>query len=311
MDGLFKVNEFMDEVVQLYHKGLNPGVKIGWINLDELYRVVLGQMTVITGLPQSGKSEVLDAIMVKLAITYGYKFAVFSPENWPITTHFIKIAEKFIGKPFKAKGDIDGMTHEEIERSIKWVTKHFIFMYPDEKNVNLSDLLLLAQEAVDIYKIQGFVLDPWNEIEHKRPSALSETEYISQALGWIRRFSRKNYVHTWIVAHPTKLRRNDNGSYDCPDPYSISGSAHWRNKPDMCITVHRPNPLLDCVEIHVQKVRFKWCGRLGMGKLVYDPITGLLTDDCMPPKVTYYGKPKELPKTSYMAEPDDNETCLL
>jgi twinkle protein len=67
------------------------------------------------------------------------------------------------------------------------------------------------------------------------------------------------------------------GMYPVPKPYDVAGSAHWRNKADNCVTVHRPNATDfkdKTVEIHIQKIRFKENGRLGMAVLNYDYITG-------------------------------------
>jgi twinkle protein len=56
----------------------------------------------------------------------------------------------------------------------------------------------------------------------------------------------------------------------------ISGSQHWWNKADCCLTVWRNNdePMSEDVEIHIQKVRFKHIGRPGMVILTYDRVTG-------------------------------------
>jgi twinkle protein len=77
----------------------------------------------------------------------------------------------------------------------------------------------------------------------------------------------------WVVAHPTKLKKLDNGGYPPPTPYDISGSAHWRNKPDNCITVYRDMESND-VDVHIQKVRFKEIGKIGKATLRYDVATG-------------------------------------
>jgi twinkle protein len=52
---------------------------------------------VITGTPNSGKSEWLDALLVNLAKQGGWHFVIFSPENWPLELHHAKIIEKYIG----------------------------------------------------------------------------------------------------------------------------------------------------------------------------------------------------------------------
>jgi twinkle protein len=124
--------------------------------------------------------------------------------------------------------------------------------------------------------IRGIVIDPWNELEHAPPPGLTETIYTGQVLRHVRQFASQHGVHVWIVAHPQKLyREKDTGNYPLPSLYNISGSANWRNKADNGIVLwrdfadaHKP------VEVHVQKVRFRQIGRLGMAKLLYQAPTG-------------------------------------
>ena len=130
----------------------------------------------------------------------------------------------------------------------------------------------------------GVVLDPWNTLEHLRPSNLSETEYISAALTGLTQWTRTANLHLWVVAHPAKIYKDTTtGKRSVPTPYDIAGSAHWYNKADNIICVHRDqaegNPL---VQVWVQKVRFKHIGRVGGVELRYDRITGRYSD----PKAT-------------------------
>jgi twinkle protein len=119
------------------------------------------------------------------------------------------------------------------------------------------------------------VVDPWNELDHQRPAGLTETEYISQSLTKIRYFARKHGVHVWVVAHPAKLEKDGKGNYPVVRPYDISGSAHWYNKADNCISVWRNlQETKDPVQVHVQKIRFKSIGRIGRVLFDYDITTG-------------------------------------
>jgi twinkle protein len=87
-------------------------------------------------------------------------------------------------------------------------------------------------------------------------------------------------VHVWVVAHPQKLYRKDDGSYPVPTPYDISGSAHWRNKADNCVTVWRDERDPDSpVQIHVQKIRFREVGSPGMADLRFNRLNGRYTDN--------------------------------
>ena len=42
-----------------------------------------------------------------------------------------------------------------------------------------------------------------------------------------------------IVAHPTKLPKNNDGAYSPPTAYDISGASHWSNQSDCILTIHR------------------------------------------------------------------------
>jgi twinkle protein len=91
-------------------------------------------------------------------------------------------------------------------------------------------------------------------------------------LSKVKRFAQNHGVHIWIVAHPTKLPR-ENGSLPVPTLYDISGGANWANKADIGVAVHRPGPRAD-TQIVVHKVRFKAVGRPGTVTLRWDGATG-------------------------------------
>lgn len=65
---------------------------------------------------------------------------------------------------------------------------------------------------------------------------MSETEYVSQMLTKIKRFAQHHDVHVWFVAHPRQLR---DWKGQPPTMYDISGSAHFINKADNGLVVHR------------------------------------------------------------------------
>jgi twinkle protein len=188
--------------------------------------------------------------------------------------------EKYIGKPF-SEGFKTRMDREELKIAKQWLDDHFSFLMPDENTLTISSILDLAKILVYRRGIRALVLDPWNEVDHSRPPTMTETEYISQSLTKIRRFARTNNCHIFVVAHPFKMAKTDGKNYPCPSPYDISGSAHWRNKADNCIAVWRdisPENQTCEVEVHVQKIRKKHIGKLGMIKLRYEYSTGIYRD---------------------------------
>ncbi len=261
--------------------GLPKGFDTGWSSLDDYYSVRLGDMAIVTGIPNSGKSEWLDALAVNLSRVHKFKWCIFSPENHPHHLHASKILEKVVGKPFNP-GPTASMSQEEMDKGLHWMYKHFDFL--DQPAEELSPVSIINELKNWTSEIPedipcGVIIDPWNEMDHRRTSGLSETEYISQTLTYFRRYAREANVALYIVAHPMKLQKDKDGNYPCPTPYDISGSAHWRNKADICLTIHRdlmktPN----ITQVHVQKVRFKHIGRVGMVEMRWDRATGRYTD---------------------------------
>lgn len=286
--GAHDVSEYADELKQLYEFGSPRGTSTGWTSVDECYTVRSGDLTVVTGIPNSGKSEWIDALLVNLARNTGWSFGVFSPENHPVPEHIKKIAEKYAGKPFEP-GFNERMTPSEWDMAQSWINQGFTFI--DTEEPSLDAILDIARQLVRRKGIRGLVIDPWNEVEHACPDNMSETSYISQCLSKVRRFARNHGVHVWIVAHPTKLFKDKDGNYPVPSPYDISGSANWRNKADNCITVWRdldPETRDAPVEIHIQKVRHKVVGKIGMAKLRYDRIAGRYFE--MPDVINAYAR---------------------
>lgn len=270
--------ELLSELEQLWRDGgLPSGDKTGWPSVDKFYTVAPGQMTILTGWPSSGKSEWLDAMLIHL-LRQDWRVSVFSPENQPLKVHMTKSLEKITGKPFNP-GPTERMTIEELrDASIKQLSGHISYIEaPEEGSRTAANVIDAATPwlANFVGKKRGLVIDPWNELEHWRPQGLSETEYISQQLSFVRNWARKNAIHVWIVAHPQKMRKED-GTLPVPRPDMIAGSQHWWNKADNAITVWRnmSDPDDPNVDIHIQKVRFKHIGRPGIASLRYDRVTG-------------------------------------
>ncbi len=273
IEGGYTVADFETEILRHYDGDIPRGVTTGWDNVDEHYRVMSGEWTLVTGIPGHGKSEWLDALTINLARVHGWSFGVYSPENQPISYHSEKMLEKVAGKPF-GNGPTERMSKEDVSAGLAFLHQHFHFMLPEYPT--LDTLFDQAQALVRQHGIRGLIIDPWNEIDHVREGNESETDYISRALTKIRRFARKNHVHVWIVAHPTKLQKDKNsGQYPVPTPYDVSGSSHWRNKADNCISMYRHLGMDHMpVELHVQKVRKKVNGKVGMVEMDYDRVTG-------------------------------------
>jgi twinkle protein len=210
-----------------HEHGAPRGISKGWPPMNPHYRVMTGEWTLVTGIPGAGKSEWLDALSVNLARDRGWTFGVFSPENQPLEYYADKLAERFVGKP-EEPGPTERMTVTEHEAAMDRLESHFTFIQPESPTID--SLLEIGRSLVKSKGIRGLILNPWNEVDHMRPPALTETEYISQSLSKVRKFAREKGVHVRIVAYPRILRKED-GVYPLPTPYDVAGQRGARANP--------------------------------------------------------------------------------
>jgi twinkle protein len=273
LEGITSVIDIEDRVNVIYEKGWPKGSKIGFLSLDELITWRGGEFTAFTGIPGSGKSEFIDQVMIRLSEKHDWKWGVFSAENQPEELHFSKLAEKYIGKPFYVFNQELKMSPDELYRAKVFVNERFFFLNIDDKNVTLEGLLSKGRELILRKGINGMLIDPWNYIEHKIPAGYTETQYISEALTKISRFAKVNNIHVIVVAHPTKIGKDQDGSYKVATMYDIAGSAHWFNKIDNGVSVYRDFST-GIIDVHVQKIRFKFIGKIGKASFTWDKHSG-------------------------------------
>ncbi len=270
VEGIFSVNDIEEDINTMLEFGMVQGEPTGWGSVNTLYTPAPGQWTLVTGIPSMGKSEWLDALAVNIAENAGWSFGVCSPENQPISWHAAKLMEKRMGERLVA-GRVNQAKFREAK---EWLNEHFHFIMPEEPS--LDAVLAKAKELVRRHGMKGLIIDPFNELDHtKRKDGVSETEYVSTFLTQMRKFARENSIHIWLVAHPAKLMKERNGEYPAPDGYTVSGSAHFYNRADNIIAVHRDvkNPNA-ATEVHVQKIRSRWLGKRGIAYLKWRPECG-------------------------------------
>lgn len=270
MDGLRTVKDLMPEIMDIYKGVRKKGYSTGYASLDRHYLVVPGELSIVTGWTNCGKSHLIDHIMVNLASYNNWRFALCSLEN-PPQIHALKLASAYLRVPIRGP---NRMTEEQLLRATDWVNEHFVFV-ESKRDLQTIDWALSRIETAHREKpINGFVLDPYNEFEHQIQKGQREDLYISAMLARVKRQAERMQAHAWFVAHPKTPQIPQQDA--APSLSMISGGGNWGNKADMGISVHRPWDDLakkrgTITEVHVKKVRFNWEHDVGMATLDYDP----------------------------------------
>jgi twinkle protein len=268
--GIIEASNFYADIRDLYLNGVQRGKEVGVSVIDDKITWETGRLAIVTGVPSSGKSEFVDYLVSRLNLAHGWKAAYFTPENYPLKYHYAKIFEKLIGKKFDKKK----ANELEYDMAFDYFRKNYFYILNDE-DFTIKSILDSAKILVKTKGIKILVIDPFNKLEHKYTD--SETQYISRFLDQIITFAKLNDILLFLIAHPVKMLKNA-GKFEIPTLYSISGSANFYNKTDYGLTVHRKSSdngvMINEIEVHVQKVKYKHLGEQGIIDLKYDYETG-------------------------------------
>ena len=257
-----------DEVTDFVRNGFKPGFQIGLQNFDEIFSTYTGQFITVTGIPSSGKSDFVDQMVVGYNNNYGWKTAFASPENQPTYLHAHKLLRKtWQGMP--TKEDIGGERWNQIADHC-----NSNYFHIDMERYTLDSVLRKGAELVKRKGIKCLVIDPFNKVRDVGGSD-DVNRYTMEYLQKIEIFAKKYDVLVFIVAHPTKMYKNQKtGEIDEPTMYSIKGGGEWYDASYHGILVHR-NYENNTVKAKVLKVKFQNLGtNQAEANFKWDPKSG-------------------------------------
>ncbi len=303
--GIIRPQDVKEELEMIAADGFTPGYGIGIEELDKLFTLKRKQFTVLTGLPSAGKSVWARWYLSEFVRHNNeevIKWALFTPENRPVSREQAKVAEVITGQSFR-RGFKNSMTEELRAKTMRYIQKHFFFISPNKLNFetwngkvdsdHVNSMESLLQYLIYLKKTEnifGFVIDAWNKIEHEQPKNQTETTFISKQLDYIVNFCDVYDVHCILIAHPTKIEKVGI-NYRMPCLYDIKGSSAWKEKPDIGIILHRytnrKRPAIEIPDdateddkiiydsnaptvVNVEKIRFEEIGRMGKIRMRMD-----------------------------------------
>lgn len=260
LDGIATMADMAEGVMSYYVNGFPKGKAAGIKGFDEALTFLESQLTIVTGIPSHGKDEMLNYIAVGLAKNAGWKFGVAGFEE-PADITTTKLIEKHGGKSFaEGPNPNDRLSMDDVEKGMLFLDDMFYFIKTDEIDVTIDGVLEKFGQLVRRYGINAMIISPWNCFEHKVPPGMTGTDYVGMSLQKIIRFCKLNNVHCFLIAHPTKMKK-ESGKYEVPTLNNISGSYNFFAMTHNGICVYRH---LDTgrVDVHIQKVKFWWLGKM-------------------------------------------------
>jgi len=256
LENVSTLKDVEDELRDFVKNGFKPGFQIGIKNFDEIFSTYTGQFITVTGIPSSGKSDFVDQMVVGYNNNYGWKTAYASPENQPVYLHAHKLMRKH-WQDMPRVGDIGGDKWQQVSNH---VNDNYFFI--DMDKYSLESVLRKGAELVKRKGIKCLVLDPFNKIRDTEAKSDDVNRYTMDYLAKIEAFCKKYDVLTFIVAHPTKMYKGQDGKIEEPTMYNIKGGGEWYDASYHGLLVHRDYDA-KTTKVKVLKVKFQNLGENG------------------------------------------------
>jgi hypothetical protein len=262
---------------QVYSKGYVKGLSTGMKELDYHYTFRKGELDVIMGIANIGKTTTMFYLMMTASIKYGWKWACYCPENEPVGDMITDIAEMYAGRTAD-KDNPSRMTLTTFNNAIDWVLDHFTVV-TFNSSPTAGEVLDAFEDLALSGDYDGFLLDPLNDLKLDSKFQ-SKYDYYYSSLSDIRRFKQRFNVKFIVTTHAGTVaarRRDDDNKIPAPSMYDVEFGGMFANRTDNFIVIHRHAGdayCWDITEIHVRKIKFQ--------KLV-----GLPTQEDMPVKLKF------------------------
>jgi len=257
------------DALNIYKNGYPYVQEFGIPVLDEHYKMKRGEVTLLSGIGNYGKSEWYKYMLLLRVVKYSEKFATFSPEDNPPEEYYHGFVEVLLGCDCTPRNSRrPGI--EVYKAAYDFVSAHIFYVYP--KNIAPTPDYIKERflELIIKEKIDGVGIDPFNQMtnDYNKSGGRSD-KYLETLLADFGRFAQVNNVFFIIIAHPHKMVKQANGNYPCPDVFDLADGAMWNNKMDNILIFHRPlmqtTPDDTACEFYTKKIRRqKIVGKRGM-----------------------------------------------
>jgi hypothetical protein len=230
-----------EEALRIFHNGYESAFTTYVPELDEFFKWKRGEITLLSGIGNYGKSTFLKYIILMQVLYDGKKFALFSPEDNPAAEFYHDLVEMALGQRC-TPDSLNKPNQEMYERWYDFISKHIFYVYPKTIAPTPEYIKERFLELIIKEKIDGCVIDPFNQLTNDYASHGNRSDkYLEFLLSDFSRFAQNNQVFFTVVAHPAKMRKEQGSmNYPEPDVFDIADGAMWNNKMDNILIYHRP-----------------------------------------------------------------------
>lgn len=262
VSGTFTAKDIENDILELYRNGV-PKTYFPkhscFGNLKNIFSVMRGHLIVPTGIPSHGKSNFVEWYILNLLNDYDMKASFFSPEHTPMALHQANFIQKFWAMPFFGN---EKLSEDKIHFYNNWSSEKLYLTSPEKgQTPNWDWVLEKFKEQMYSFGVDIFVIDAFNKVLFTDNG--NRLQQINDVLTRLTSFAQMNDVMIFLVAHPTKMKKNDQGVYDCPTLYDVSGSADFRNQTHDGFAIYRYFGNEEYTEFINLKTKMSFQGEIG------------------------------------------------
>lgn len=231
------VDDLRQQVVDVIEGHDDKGFDLGYGPLTDhvLHLTDQGGLIILTGKPNSGKTDWLNDLCAHLMFKCGRNVCLCSFETPDKAKHISKMVHLALGR-----SDLSLYGPEEIRRVLDVLDGHLTHLDLLEYAPTPENILLLADMVLLRRRMHMLVVDPYMFVDLKVTARDSETNAIKRMLVQFQTWGRRNHVWVTVVAHPRKLAKvNGTNELEQIDMYTIAGSANWANLADFILAISR------------------------------------------------------------------------
>ena len=235
--------DILEVMMGIYDKGYDVGMGM---KTDHIFHPTSdGGLIILTGIPNSGKTDFLNCMMAHLMFQRQKRIAFFSFEKPIKAKHVREIARVALGVEDTASMDHtmkESEAREVNSQIINYMTEHMVDFDTKTRLPDSDYIIAMAERDMRKHGLDFLVIDPYVFIDMTEGgSRATETEKVRLMLTKLQAWSRTRHVWTIVVAHPRIQYKDGHESFPPLDIYSIAGSAQWANLADFLFTVRRMN----------------------------------------------------------------------
>lgn len=271
-------DDIHEDILRLYNNGYEQVDKLGVEQIDTYFKMKRGELTLLSGIGNTGKSQIEKWMLLMHSVLYGRKFAIYAPEDNPAAEFYNDYIEILLGANCVYDPEYPSAIRPPMEVYLKardFINEHFIFIHPERSSPTPEYVRERFLELIIKKQVDGCIVDPWNQLTNNYELfGGRDDKYLEVQLAEFSRFAQRNDVFMMIIAHPKAMKKVGE-DYPCPDIFDLAGGAMWNNKCHNILIYHRPtnssDPTNPACEFHSKKIKKqKIVGKRGNSEFIFD-----------------------------------------